>query len=323
MTSKFQFILFLLLVQCWAARIDLQRKYKNLEPPPKLNDNPIIGILSQELTTQIYRLCTLATYRSYIAASYVKYIESAGARVVPIKIGQIDHYYEEIVNSVNGILFPGGGANFINYTNGYGVAAKKLYDLAIKRDVPIWGTCLGFDTIIYIEMQQDIRSFCNLTEPSIRVKFEQDYANSRLFKKAPHYVLNSLKLQSFPTNLNSYCLVPKKGNIYKLRQHWMLLTTSRADGVKFITAIESKIHKVWAVQFYPEKTVFEWGRNYNHDPDAILVGQYFANFFVDQARLNHNNFTSKRREESMLIYNYVPLYSAKHGCPYEQCYVFV
>ena len=39
---------------------------------------------------------------AYIAASYVKYIESAGARVVPVLVNQTDLYYDMIFNSVNG-----------------------------------------------------------------------------------------------------------------------------------------------------------------------------------------------------------------------------
>jgi hypothetical protein len=41
------------------------------------------GILSQELTD--YMQDKFGDYTSYIAASYVKHVESAGARVVPIK----------------------------------------------------------------------------------------------------------------------------------------------------------------------------------------------------------------------------------------------
>lgn len=48
-----------------------------------LNERPIIGILAQEIS---YHLNTKwpGVYKSYIAASYVKWIESAGARPVPI-----------------------------------------------------------------------------------------------------------------------------------------------------------------------------------------------------------------------------------------------
>lgn len=48
-----------------------------------LNDTPIIGVLAQEIS---YHLNTKwpGVYTSYIAASYVKFVEGAGARPVPI-----------------------------------------------------------------------------------------------------------------------------------------------------------------------------------------------------------------------------------------------
>lgn len=53
------------------------------EEAPLLNENPIIGILSQE-NSFIYTRFPDDSYTSYIAASYVKSVEAAGARVVPI-----------------------------------------------------------------------------------------------------------------------------------------------------------------------------------------------------------------------------------------------
>lgn len=47
--------------------------------------------------------------KSFIVASYVKSMESAGARVVPIFLDRDPEYYNTLVHSVNGILFPGGG----------------------------------------------------------------------------------------------------------------------------------------------------------------------------------------------------------------------
>lgn len=57
----------------------------------KNNRPPIIGILSQELSVSIKE--RFPEYKSFIAASYVKSVEAAGARVVPILIGQNDSYY--------------------------------------------------------------------------------------------------------------------------------------------------------------------------------------------------------------------------------------
>lgn len=47
------------------------------------NDSPIIGVLAQEIS---YHLNTKypGVYTSYIAASYIKFVEGGGARAVPI-----------------------------------------------------------------------------------------------------------------------------------------------------------------------------------------------------------------------------------------------
>lgn len=49
------------------------------------NDNftPIIGVLCIDISTEL-RQKYGDEYNSYIAASYVKYLECAGARVLPI-----------------------------------------------------------------------------------------------------------------------------------------------------------------------------------------------------------------------------------------------
>ena len=53
-----------------------------------------------------------SNYTSYIAASYVKFVESGGARVVPILINQPDDYYGMMFASTNGLLIPGGAQDF-------------------------------------------------------------------------------------------------------------------------------------------------------------------------------------------------------------------
>jgi hypothetical protein len=46
---------------------------------------PLTGVLSQELSRSLENEYGELNYTSFIAASYVKFLESAGARIVPIK----------------------------------------------------------------------------------------------------------------------------------------------------------------------------------------------------------------------------------------------
>lgn len=58
---------------------------RDLADYPLVNDEPIIGVLSQEMSYYLDgKYPGQFTGGSYIAASYVKFVESGGARVVPI-----------------------------------------------------------------------------------------------------------------------------------------------------------------------------------------------------------------------------------------------
>lgn len=46
-------------------------------------DTPIIGVLAQEISWRLDQIWP-EVYESYIAASYIKFVEGGGARAVPI-----------------------------------------------------------------------------------------------------------------------------------------------------------------------------------------------------------------------------------------------
>jgi len=54
-------------------------------------ETPIIGVVAQQLSPSLQK--AYPAYSAFIAAAYVKAIESAGARVVPISINKNESYY--------------------------------------------------------------------------------------------------------------------------------------------------------------------------------------------------------------------------------------
>ena len=106
-----------------------------------VNNRPIIGILNQKYDDK----------HTYIAASYVKWIESAGGRVVPLFFDKwsVDEMASMLKN-LNGVLLPGGSNslsgkyysqlqtifNFVKHSNDNGV------------HFPLWGTCLGVCSLL-------------------------------------------------------------------------------------------------------------------------------------------------------------------------------
>lgn len=67
---------------------------------PLATTKPIIGVLAQR--------CHNCPGRSYVAAGFVKWLEAAGARVVPIRYYSSDAELRRLFDSVNGLVFPGG-----------------------------------------------------------------------------------------------------------------------------------------------------------------------------------------------------------------------
>lgn len=59
------------------------RKTDELFDAVTINDEPMIGVLSQEISYYLDGKYP-GEFNSYIAASYVKFVEGGGARVVPI-----------------------------------------------------------------------------------------------------------------------------------------------------------------------------------------------------------------------------------------------
>lgn len=73
----------------------------------------------------------------------------------------------------------------------------------------------------------------------------------------------------------------------KLNSDWRVISLNDDDnGIRFISTVESNTRPYYGVQFHPEKNIFEFKANkaQPHTFEAIQVGQYFANFFINQGR---------------------------------------
>ncbi|KAJ9526302.1 hypothetical protein QJQ45_009791 [Haematococcus lacustris] len=89
--------------------------------------------------------------KSYIAAGFVKWIEAAGGRAVPIRFYASDEELYRMFKSINGLVFP-GGLTWLWLDAPYVITARKLFNWAVQANdagdvFPIHGTCLGFQLL--------------------------------------------------------------------------------------------------------------------------------------------------------------------------------
>jgi len=125
----------LLLVLSWAL-------------PPQ---NPIIGVYTEDAEDFGQ---TPQDKQTYIAASYVKNLEMAGAQVIPLFYHYSKAQLDAILSKINGVFFPGGEMP-IDKNNQWTSNIQYIFDYANKQNdkgnpFPIWATCLGYEAVMYL-----------------------------------------------------------------------------------------------------------------------------------------------------------------------------
>lgn len=310
------------------TRVQFDGVKTNRNEVGEINQRPIIGVLAQECQPYFAEaLCNT----SYIAASYVKYVESGGARVVPVFIDQPEEYYRTIFHSINGLLIPGGDVS-LNTGSGYSRSAKILFRMAIDSGeyFPIWGTCMGLEVLTYLSNEEnDPLTRCDSNDQKANLFLTEDYPKSRFGISSPDDVDLILSEQNVTINFHNWCLTPENfTKLELLKDFWNVLSTNYDEnGIQFISMMESKHYPIWAVQYHPEKNMFEWTEKYPnipHTQDAVHIAAFHSEFFVEEARKNLNTFPSREEEEKHLIYNYSPVYTGTIELKQSmiQCYFF-
>lgn len=217
----------------------------NINFHSQLNNRPIIGVLAQHFHPDNPFPPTIPG-DSYISASYVKYLESAGARVVPIEINQDPEVIKKLLSSVNGVLFPGGDAYVMD--SPYQKNAKLVYEYAIhEKDMngntfPVWGTCLGFQQLHCLVAGTDsVLSNSSKTWDVTKSLPDLD-RTGRMTRDMPYDLFQAAILEPLGYHAHRNCVsVDAYMNNEKLKNFFKILSTNEdSDGKGFVSTVEGK-----------------------------------------------------------------------------------
>jgi gamma-glutamyl hydrolase len=309
-------------------------------PPTTQNLRPVIGVFTQETNT-ITGSSTidpevkaeLSAYRYLIPASYVKWIGQAGGRVLPILLDQPPEYYYEVFAQTNGILFPGGNQG-IDPADIYTDEGELLWNLAKAANdrgdyYPIWGTCLGFEELAVLETVDGNVISLNVvaTNLALPLRFTPHARHSRLLQSFPPSLVRALGTESLTFNSHDHgLLVSEYTSNRSLHSFFEMLSFNETPaGQVFVSTMEARDYPFYGTQWHPEKNNFEWSQNSDysnipHSPNAVLVSEATARFFVSEARKSSHTFPEPQRDQ--LIYSAPVIYTGKGDWIYEQVYVF-
>ena len=85
---------------------------------------------------------------------------------------------------------------------------------------------------------------------------------------------------------------------------WKITSISKSKGGDlFVSTLEAKDYPIFAVQFHPEKNLYEWKISADRTADGARIAQILSNKFVAYARKN-NNSMSYEDFKQRAIYNY-------------------
>lgn len=304
-----------------------------------VNNRPIIGVLATPLLSggcetflDDYVPSAHPTApkepTSCFHSLYVKWLEGAGARVVPIRFDEDEDSIRELVSNLNGILFTGGGTPITDIQSQYMKTAGLLLKLAITADdhLPLWGTCMGLQTLSILVAGDpavlESNAFVGVDPAMLPLYFTAKADSSRLLGKAstPTAIRQTLMSQNVTTNLHHDGVSPQTYTTNsQLSSFFKVLSTNvDVNNRPFVSTIEAISRPIYAVQWHPERPQFDWHHSpdlIDHGDSAVEIGQYLSNFLVREARKNDRHFADSSEEAARLIYNYQPLGTGSYA-PY-------
>ncbi|KAL7668063.1 hypothetical protein ACOME3_008781 [Neoechinorhynchus agilis] len=282
---------------------------------------PVIGILAQETNGVFEDMPD----KSYLPASYVKYVESAGGVALPIRLNRKDEYYRKIFENIHGLILPGGGVSVDN--SEYARLSRMFFEWAKKANdnndtFPIMGICLGFEQLFYLVAEKNPLTYCRGRNYNTNIIPTKKWSKCKMLSLMSEQMSHDVTCKNITYNYHQYCVEPETFNSSKnLRDFFLVGALSYdLDGLPYIAYAEARRYPFYAFQWHPERPLFEWTRHgITHARESIKNGHFYVAQFIDEAMKSRHEFREKYFD--LLVYNYQPTFTGSIS-PFMQSYIF-
>ena len=146
----------------------------------------MIGILTQPFDNDLKGNPKLEGYTSFIMDAYVKFIESSGARVVPIIYDKPIEENLKLLEKLNGVLYCGGISEASHYIELGRAIFNKVKSLNDQGEYyPLWGICLGFQQLATFagefKASRELLTIHRSIHQNIVIDYEVDPKNTKMY----------------------------------------------------------------------------------------------------------------------------------------------
>lgn len=250
---------------------------------------------------------------TFIHSQYVKYLEMAGAMVVPIHYNTPEDELYQIMEKVNGVLFTGGALAFFSEEHvltPFAITATKILQKVKQLNddgvhFPLWGTCLGHQLLMFLESQNfDFLSSSPSSRTNDNLIFKiPNLEDSKLFGSFPKEILKAAETEELTPNFHHYGVFEETFHSIGLDSTVTLLATSVDDnGKQYVANTEFKSYPIFTAQYHPEVTAGTFAYpNTNHGEKAREFMFLLAEKFVGEAKKNDQSYDSYEQMVEALV----------------------
>lgn len=254
----------------------------------------------------------------FIETTHVKYLQSAGARVVPIDWQLDDEKTQQLLSQINGVYIPGDSKSLIQKGNfQFTQAVRRILKWAQHHNekesshFPILG--VGYGALAMLKSQMvEARDFTPFTpRGKLQLNLAHDPKHTYLFdeyeKDELENILDKVKFFSdveLGLTMSDMILEHKS-----LSNIFMPVGTyddgrKQSQNLESVASFEGVVYPWFGVTYRIDRIQFSMESRQrdktDHSREAVLHAQKVANLFVDEARLSRNQFTYVTIEKDYL-----------------------
>ena len=240
--------------------------------PGSMTGLPLVGILAQYGSNDMkIQFPTPLLYYTYVGGSYVDWVGLTGAISVLIPFDIPKQNLDFILDHINMVLLPGGGARlddgkgwFSDYQNTICYILDKAKTFNAKgRYFPVLGICNGFQAMMVYWAQKTAIITCEFKDLLKQHSIDVDpdiFSKSKFWNSLDQDRMNRFFTEGYAYYNHNCGVSIEDFQKYDLSEKvWLQATSTTDHGIKFVSLAEDIQYPFFALQWHPEKNMFERG----------------------------------------------------------------